>query len=116
MALPVLVHALKISVLQQVRRLGKLGSSIAAHNETGPASAKSPDSTTQTIRKNCQAAGDLLAIAGLNRNALAPLGATTRKYRLTALGLHAATETVLLGTFAAVGLECALGHGKTALL
>ena len=63
-----------------------------------------------------QAAGELLAIAGLHRNALAPFGATTRKYRLTALGLHAAAETVLLGTSAAVGLECALGHGKTALL
>ena len=58
----------------------------------------------------------LLAVTRLNGNALAPFGAATRKYRLTALGLHAAAESVLLGTFAAVGLECALGHGKTALL
>ena len=59
---------------------------------------------------------ELLAESRLHGNALAPFGATTRKYRLTALGLHAAAESVLLGTFAAVGLECALGHGKTALL
>jgi len=58
----------------------------------------------------------LLAIARLDGNALASLGATARKYRGSALGLHAAAESVLLGTFAAVGLECALGHGKTALL
>lgn len=58
----------------------------------------------------------LVAVARLHGNALAPFGAATRKYRLTALGLHAAAESVLLGTFAAVGLECALGHGKTALL
>lgn len=58
----------------------------------------------------------LVAITRLHGNSLAPFGATTRKNRLTALGLHAAAETVLLGTFAAVGLECALGHGKRALL
>jgi hypothetical protein len=58
----------------------------------------------------------LFAIARLNRNALAPLGATARKYRGSALGLHATAESVLLGTFAAVGLECALWHGKIALL
>ena len=58
----------------------------------------------------------LFAETRLNRNALAPLGATARKYRGSALCLHAAAESVLLGTFAAVGLECALGHGKTALL
>ena len=58
----------------------------------------------------------LVAVTRLNRNALAPFGATTRKYRGSALCLHTTAESVLFGTFAAVGLECALGHGKTALL
>ena len=58
----------------------------------------------------------LVAEPGRHRDALAPLGATARKHGLAALGLHTLPESVHLGAFAAIGLKCALGHARTALL
>ena len=84
--------------------------------ELGPGFVGSPREPIERKRLAKTRLATLFAIARLHGYALAPLGATTRKYRGSALGLHAAAESVLLGTFAAVGLECALGHGKKALL
>jgi hypothetical protein len=58
----------------------------------------------------------LVAIARADRDALAALGAPPRQYRSTALGLHAGAEAVRLRTATAIGLKCALRHGKIWLL
>jgi hypothetical protein len=58
----------------------------------------------------------LLAVSGLYRHALAPLGAAARQHRLTGLGLHTGAEPVSLAPPPAVGLKCALGHRTNALL
>ena len=58
----------------------------------------------------------LLAETRLYGDALASLGATAGNNRPPALGLHTRTKPVRLGPATTVGLECALGHSRTALL
>jgi hypothetical protein len=58
----------------------------------------------------------LLAETRLYGDALASLGATAGNDGPSALGLHARTKPVRLGPATTVGLECALGHSRTALL
>jgi hypothetical protein len=55
-------------------------------------------------------AGELVAMTGADRDAMAALGAATRKHGGSALGLHSHTEAMRLGTVAAVRLKCALRH------
>ena len=54
----------------------------------------------------------LLAEARFYGDALASLGAAAGNHRASALGLHARTKPVRLGTATTVGLECALRHSK----
>src|ERR1700681_2022848 len=58
----------------------------------------------------------LLTEAGLHRHPLAALGAPARNHRAAGLGLHPRTKSVRLRAVTTVGLECALGHGKSLLL
>jgi hypothetical protein len=57
----------------------------------------------------------LVAVAGTHGDALAALGAATRKHGCSCLGLHPRQKAVCLRPMAAVRLKCALGH-STALL
>jgi hypothetical protein len=57
----------------------------------------------------------LVAEAGGDGNLVAALGAATAQNGSTCLGGHAAEEAVDLRTVAAVGLECALRHGRNFL-
>ena len=59
---------------------------------------------------------NLVPETGADGDAFASLGATTRKNRLSALGLHPRTETVGLGPATAVRLKCTFRHETGALL
>ena len=85
---------------------------MAAWRQIAPATAASrsvhpADFMGRTFRRT-----GLVAIARANGDALASLGTTPRKNRLSALGLHTLPESVHLGAFAAVRLKCALGHDE----
>jgi hypothetical protein len=59
---------------------------------------------------------NLVPETGADGDALASFSATTRKNRLSALGLHPRTETVGLGPATAVRLKCTFRHETGALL
>ena len=123
-----LVHPLKIRVLQQTPRFWKLAAGGGGHIKRSAltrrvsvlAAAESCDDSRLLRWKGRDNAdfgsSGLIAEARADRDALAPLGPTARQHRPAALGLHARTKSVRLRAVTTVGLECALGHSKTALL
>jgi hypothetical protein len=122
----VLIHALKIGVLQQMLRFRKpaAGGGVVTRHSVSvahlPQRAQScgmvGHDPLQFHRKAEFLVVGLVAITRRYGDALASLGTTARQHRPTALGLHARTKSVRLRAVTTVGLECALRHAKTALL
>ena len=125
-----LVNALKVRMPQQMLRLRKLMADRSHYLHTATHPAHSIQRSQWDRGSSCSmlpwagnAAGraenrvkQLLAETRLYGDALASLGATAGNNRPSALGLHARTKPVRLGPTTTVGLECALGHSRTALL
>src|ERR1041384_6262540 len=99
MAMPSCIHPLKGGVLQQPRGSRKTASAAACacFDHVGiPTKRRGPVG--------------LLAVTRFHGDALASLRAPTAQHRLPALGLHPATETVLLAPLPPVWLKCTLRH------
>jgi hypothetical protein len=125
-----LVNALKVRMSQQMLRLRKLIPDGGHNLHTAPIPAQSTPRSQwdrgllvihATVGWKCGRARrnkskQLLAETRLYGDALASLGATAGNNRPSALGLHTRTKPVRLGPATTVGLECALGHSRTALL
>ena len=56
-------------------------------------------------------AGESVAMAGADGDALAPGGAAAAEHGGAGIGLHARPEAVRFRTVAAIGLKCSFGHG-----
>ena len=69
-----------------------------------------------TYSQPTQHGGNLVAVTRAYGDTLAAGGAATTQYRGSALGFHAGAEAMRLHAAMAVGLKCALGHGKCAPL
>ncbi len=128
---PLLIHPLKIRVLQQMRGFRETAFRCVAHAVIH--GVRVPDSSlsafcsqrrhrsARLLRRNgCFSVGErarngrglrwLIAVSGANRDALTSLGAPARQYGLAAFGLHALPKPVHFGTVAAIGLECPFRH------
>ena len=58
----------------------------------------------------------LIAVRGIDRDALASRSAAAAENRGAGLGLHAGPEAVLFEPAAAVGLKCTFGHDDRLLI